>query len=164
MSTLKFATGAQYPLVAIFEFTMADAMYNTSGVLTNFKATAGVFDVLSLPYDAIVTDGHFDVVVASDDSGTSTVSVGNSVDADMWSDNTTIDLKTLGRTKLMKTGTVITAQAVKLLGESVQLTIANNTGDATVGTFRLVIEFVVNGRQNENLRTASPLTGGYLAA
>lgn len=162
MATIKPTSGAQYPLVATFEFTMADAMKNTSGTLTNFKATSGVFDVIPLPYDAIVTDGHFDVVVASNDSGTSTVTVGNSVDADMWSDNTTIDLKTLGRTKLMKTGTVITAQAVKLLGESVQLTIANGTGDATTGTFRMVIEFVIGGRQNENLRVVDPAS--YLSA
>jgi hypothetical protein len=78
----------------------------------------------------------------------------------MWSDNTTIDLKTLGRTKLMKTGTVITAQAVKLLGESVLLTIANNTGDATTGTFELQVEYIIDGRQNENSRTVAPL--GYL--
>lgn len=158
MSTLKPTSGAQWPLVATFAFTMADAMKNTAGTLTNFKATAGVFDVIPLPYGAIVTDGHFDVTVVSNDSGTSTVTVGNSVDADMWSDNTTIDLKTLGRTKLMKTGTVITAQAVPLLGESVQLTIANNTGDATTGSFKLVVEFVIDNRQNENLRVVDNLT------
>ena len=162
MSTLKPTGQAQYPLTAVFEFTMADAMKATSGTLTNFKATSGVFDVIPLPYGAVVTDGHFDVVVVSNDSGTSTVTVGNSVDADMWSDNTTIDLKTLGRTKLMKTGTVITAQAVKLLGESLQLTIANNTGDATTGTFKLVVEFVIDGRSNENLRIVDPAS--YLAA
>ena len=162
MATVKPTSQAQYPLVATFEFTMADAMKNTSGTLTNFKAAAGVFDVIPLPYGAIVTDGHFDVVVVSNDSGTSTIKIGNSVDSDMWSDNTTIDLKTLGRTKLMKTGTVITAQAVKLLGESVQLTIANNTGDATTGTFKLVIEFVVDNRANENLRVVDP--NSYLSA
>lgn len=160
MTTLTHAVALQSPLVAIFEFTMADAMKNTSGVLTNFKATAGVFGVIPLPYDALVTDGHFDVVVASDDTGTSTITVGNSVDADMWSDNTTIDLKTLGRTKLMKTGTVITAQSVKLLGESVLITLANQNGNATVGSFRLVVEYIINGRQLENARTVAP--AGYL--
>ncbi len=162
MATIKPLSGAQYPLVAIFDFTMADAMKATSGTLTNFKATAGVFDIFSLPYDAVVTDGTFDVKVVSNDSGTATVTVGNSVDADMWSDNTTIDLKTLGRTKLLKTGTIITAQGVALLGESVQLTIANGTGDATTGTFRLTLEFVVGGRQNENLRVVD--SASYLAA
>jgi len=160
MATLTHAVGVQTPLVASFRFTMADAMKNTSGVLTNFKATSGVFGVIPLPYGAVVTDGLFDVIVVSNDSGTSTVKVGNSVDDDMWSDNTTIDLKTLGRTKLMKTGTVITAQAVKLLGESVLLTIANNTGDATTGTFELQVEYIIDGRQTENSRTVAPL--GYL--
>lgn len=162
MATLKPTGQAQYPLVATFEFTMADAMKTTAGTLTNFKAAAGVFDVIPLPYGAIVTDGHLDVVAVSDDTGTATVTVGNSVDADMWSDNTTISLKTLGRTKLMKTGSVITAQAVKLLGESVQLTISNQNGDATVGTFKLVVEFVIADRANENLRIVDP--NSYLAA
>lgn len=161
MTTLTHSVGLQTPLVAVFDFTMADAMKNVSGVLTNFKAAAGVFGVIPLPYDAIVTDGHFDVIAVSDDTGTSTVTVGNSVDADMWSDNTTIDLKTLGRTKLMKTGTVITAQAVKLLGESVRLTLANQNANATVGTFRLVVEYVIGtGRQTENARITAP--AGYL--
>jgi hypothetical protein len=160
MATLTHSVGVQWPLVATFEFTMADAMKTTSGVLTNFKATAGVFGVIPLPYDAIVLDGVFDVIVVSNDTGTSTVKVGNSVDNDMWSDNTTIDLKTLGRTKLMKTGTVITAQSVKLLGESVLLTIANNTGDATTGQFRLAVEYVIGNRQTENAATVAPL--GYL--
>lgn len=162
MATLKPTGQAQYPLVATFEFTMADAMKATSGTLTDFKATAGVFDVIPLPYGAVVTDGHFDVVVVSNDTGTATIKVGNSVDSDMWSDNTTIDLKTLGRTKLLKTGTVITAQAVKLLGESVQITLANGTGDATTGTFKMVIEFVIDSRANENLRIVDPAS--YLAA
>ncbi len=160
MTTLTHTVSVQTPLVATFDFTMADAMKNTSGTLTNFKATSGVFGVIPLPYGAIVTDGHFDVIVVSNDSGTSTVKVGNSVDTDMWSDNTTIDLKTLGRTKLMKTGTVITAQSVALLGESVLITLANNTGDATTGTFKLVVEYIIGGRQSENARTVAPL--GYL--
>jgi hypothetical protein len=161
MTTLTHSVGLQTALVAVFDFTMADAMKTTAGVLTNFKAAAGVYGVIPLPYDAIVMDGHFDVIAVSDDTGTSTVTVGNSVDADMWSDNTTIDLKTLGRTKLMKTGTVITAQSVKLLGESVLLTLANQNGNATVGTFRLVVEYVIgSGRQTENARITAP--DGYL--
>lgn len=160
MATLTHQIGVQWPLVAVFDFTFADAMKTTAGVLTSFKATAGIFGVVPLPYDAVVTDGTFDVIVVSNDTGTSTIKVGNSVDNDMWSDNTTIDLKTLGRTKLMKTGTVITQQSVPLLGESVLLTIANQNGDGTTGTFRMTVEYVIGGRATENARCVA--AAGYL--
>jgi len=160
MATLTHAVGLQTPLVAIFEFALTDTMKTTAGVSQTMLTDAGVYGVIPLPYGSIVTDGHFDVIAVSDDTGTSTVTVGNSVDADMWSDNTTIDLKTLGRTKLMKTGTVITAQSVRLLGESVRLTVANQNGNATVGTFRIVVEYVIVDRQTENARVTAP--AGYL--
>jgi len=152
MSTLKAATGAQYVQEAHFDFTMADAMVDTSKNLTNFKATSGVFDVIPLPYGAQVVGGSFTVYTVSNDSGTAIIDIGDSVVDDRYV-NTSIDLKTLGSTNLDWVGTVRTYQGYKGLGEAIRVTIANNTGDATTGSFRLSVQFIIDGRQTENLKT-----------
>jgi hypothetical protein len=129
-------------------------MVDTSDALTNFKATAGVFDVIPLPYGAQVIGGLFTVLVVSNDSGAATVKLGDSANDDRYSKNTTIDLKTLGATALpADVGTVLSYVGYESLGEYLRLTISNNTGDATTGEFLLQVSYVVDGRETENLRT-----------
>lgn len=145
MTTLTKTVGAQAPLVAAFEFTMADAMLNTSGVLTNFKATGSpVFSIASLPFASQITGGELVVRVVSNDSGTSTISVGDSGSAVRYLAAT--NLKALGRTPLVPTGLETTL-------EHVRITMANANGDATTGDFKVVVMFIVDGRVHENLKT-----------
>lgn len=144
MATIKKTVGAQWSLIAHFDFTMADAMVNTSGVLTNFKATSGVFDIMTLPFNSQVVGGDLIVRVVSNDTGTATLSLGDSGLATRYL--TTTNLKVAARTALGITG-------YKTQGESIRATIANGTGDATTGDFRIAIHFMVDSRQSENLKT-----------
>lgn len=140
MSTLLKNRGLQYSLHGEFTFTMADAMLNTAGVLTNFKATAGVFDVIPLPPRAVVIGGDITVEVVSNDTGTATLAVGDSASAARYLAATSI--KTAARTVLVPTG-------FRGAGEDLRITLANNTGDATTGTVSVRVAYMVTGRTNE---------------
>lgn len=145
MTTLTKAVGAQWPLVGTFAWTNADAMVAVSGSLTNFKATGSpVFNIASLPFGSIITGGELVVITASDDSGTSTVSIGDSGSATRYLAAT--NLKATGRTALTLTGLQTTL-------EHLRITVANANGDATVGSFQVNFQFIVTGRVLENLKT-----------
>lgn len=146
MATLKKTSAAQWPLLATFEFNIAtaDAMLNTSGVLTAFSAAAGVYDVIPLPHGSHVVGGDINVQVVSNDTGTATMSVGDSASAARYLAATTI--KTGGRTALVPTG-------YQGLGEAIRLTMANQNANATTGKVRTTVLFVVESRQSENLKT-----------
>lgn len=146
MATLTKTPGAQWALSAVFQFDIAsaDAMLNASGVLTNFKAAAGVFDVIPLPSGAQVVGGDIAVLVVSNDTGTATMSVGDSASAARYLGATSI--KSAARTALVPTG-------FQGAGESIRLTLANQNGDATTGKVRTTVQFVLDGRVNENLKT-----------
>lgn len=147
MSTLKKTPNAQTVLCAEFTFDIAsgDAMLNTGGVLTEFKATAGVFDVVPLPIGARVVGGDVAGIVASNDSGTATVSVGDSANATRYV--TTASFKTAIRTALVPTSHVYSN------GGDIRITVANGTGDATQGKCRITLLYVVENRASENLKT-----------
>ena len=145
MTTLTKSVGAQYPLIAQFRFTAADAMVNTSGALTNFKATGSpTFDIASLPYGSQVVGGDLTVRTVSNDSGTSTLSLGDSGSANRYLNAT--NLKAAARTGLTLTG-------FKTAGENLRMTVANQNGDATTGDFDITVMFIVDNRQQENLKT-----------
>jgi hypothetical protein len=141
MATLKANRGLQYPLVAIFTFNMTDDMVNTSGVDTAFKANAGtVYDIIGLPPNATVTGGDITVSTASNDSGTATISVGDSGSATRYA--SAVSTKSAARTALTPTGYVGS-------GENIRITLANANGDATQGTVTVRVQYVVSGRVNE---------------
>lgn len=145
MATLTKAASAQYPLTASFNFTVADAMLNTSGALTNFKATGSpVFEIIPLPYGAMVVGGELVVITADDDSGTSTVTVGDSGSANRYLGATT--LKSAARTALVPTGFVNTTTGIRI-------TVANQNGDAANGSFQINVSFIIGSRATETLKT-----------
>ena len=145
MATLKKTTEAQAPLIAQFSFTMADAMVNTSGVLTNFKATSGtVYDIFTLPFGSQVVGGDVVVKVVSNDTGAATISVGDSGSATRYLGATSI--KALARTALVPTG-------FKTSSQGLRITLSNATGDATTGEVKVTVMFTVDGRAHENLKT-----------
>lgn len=145
MTTLTKTPGAQWPLIATFDWTNADGMLTVAGVLTNFKATGSpVFEIASLPFGAQVVGGDLAVITASDETGTSTVSVGDSGSATRYLGAT--NLKAAARTALVPTGFQNTTTGIRI-------TVANANGDATVGSFRIHVTFMINGRVLENLKT-----------
>ena len=140
MTTLKAARSAQNPQVASFKFTMADAMVDTSGATTNFKATAGVFEPIPLPIGAILIGGDVTVETASDDTGTATIAVGDSGSASRYLSATSI--KSAARTALVPTG-------YRGTGEDLRITLANQNGNAANGTVTVRVEYIIDGRATE---------------
>jgi hypothetical protein len=141
MSTLLKNRGRQYALHAEFQFSMADAMLNSAGVLTNFKAAAGVFDVIPMPPNAVVVGGELAVEVASNDGGaTATLKVGDSANDARYLAATSI--KAAARTALVPTG-------YRGVGEDIRITLANTNGDATAGTISLRVSYIITGRAQE---------------
>lgn len=140
----KIATRAtQKPIVAQFEFDIAssDAMVNTSGVSTSFKAASGtVYDVINLPLNAQVIGGDIVVRTVSNDSSTATMSVGDSGSATRYLGATSI--KSAARTALVPTGFLGA-------GENIRITLANATGDATTGKVCITVLFIIKDRADE---------------
>lgn len=142
MAKLLKNRGLQYPLVAEFTFNVTDTMTATDGVERAFgvAGAAAIFDVLNLPPNAVLIGGELVVETASNDSGTSTVSVGDSGSAARYLAATSI--KTAGRTALVPTG-------YRGNGEDLRLTFANAGGGATAGTVTVRAMYTVAGRTNE---------------
>jgi hypothetical protein len=138
---VKTATrGAQYPLTALFEFNITDTMVNTAGASQAFSAAAGIFDVIKLPANAEVTGGSITVETASDDTGTATVAVGDATSNARYLAATSI--KAAARTALTLTGYVTN-------GEDLRITLANASGNATVGKVRINLQYVIKNRMTE---------------
>lgn len=148
MATVTKSVGSQNIQSADFVFNLgADAMLNSSGTLTNFKAAAGIFDIMTLPPNHRVVGGDVVVSTVSNESGTATCKVGDDNDDDYYSNSTTVNMKSAARTALTPTGTTHT------VSRPIRVTLANQNGDATAGVVRVTVHFVVDGRINENLKT-----------
>jgi len=147
MSTIKKTSGAQWPLVATFEFDIAgaDAMVATNAALVAFSAAANtVYDLFTLPYNSQVIGGDLTVKTVSNDTGTSTIALGDSGTAARYLAAT--NFKAAARTAVTPTG-------YATQGEALRMTIANQNGNATTGKAKIVILFLVDSRQTENLKT-----------
>jgi hypothetical protein len=143
MSALKSTRGAQYPLNAEFVFDLAggDTLLNINGVVTAIGAITGTtFDVIGLPPGAVITSGEIVVEVASNDSSTATMAVGDSASATRYLAATSI--KTAARTALVPTGYLG-------VGENIRITLANAGGNATAGKVSVRAQYIVRGRTNE---------------
>lgn len=149
MATLTKTPAAQYALHATFLYDVAqsDQMANINAVQTQFKAITAstpTYDIVPLPYGAQVTGGDVTVLVVSNDTGAATVAVGDSASASRYLGATST--KALARTALVPTG-------YQGQGESLRITLVNTNGDATTGKVKLQLSFVIDNRQNENLKT-----------
>jgi len=140
MTTLKANRTAQYPLVAEFTFNVTDDMVAANGAVTGFKAAAGVFDVIALPPNAVVTGGDVTVETASNESGTATIAVGDSATPARYLGATSI--KAAGRTPLVPTG-------YRGTGQNLRITLANQNANATAGKVSVRVEYIVTGRAQE---------------
>lgn len=142
MALLKKNRTLQYPLQAEFTFAVTDTMVATDGVTRTLGAAgaANIFDMVALPPNAVVVGGDLTVETASNDGGTSTVSVGDSGSATRYLAATSI--KAAGRTALVPTG-------YRGNGEDIRVTFANASGNATAGTVTLRVQYTITGRANE---------------
>jgi hypothetical protein len=142
MALIKKTRAAQVPLVAVFEFNFNDTMLNTSGTATDFEASDAK-DVLDLPPGAIVVGGALIVDTAYNTTGAATVSVGDSGSATRYLGATS--LKSAARTALVPTG------YKNVSGLSTRLTFSLADTAGTQGKARVEIQYIIDGRANENV-------------
>lgn len=141
MATLLKARTAQTVLSAEFTFNFDDTMVNTSGASDNFKTVAShVFDVMPLPYGAVVVGGDVVTETAVTGSTAYNVSVGDATSATRYLGAT--DRVAAGRTALVPTGFVST-------GEDVRVTVAPTVATATAGKVTVRVEYIMKNRANE---------------
>lgn len=141
MSVLKASKARQYPLSAEFVFNFDDTMVNTAGSSDGFSTVAShVFDIIHLPYGAIVIGGDVVTETAIGGSTAYNISVGDSGSATRYLGAT--DRVTAGRTALVPTGYVSD-------GAAIRLTVAPTIAAATAGKVRVRVDYVVQNRTNE---------------
>lgn len=141
MAVLKINRGAQWPLVAEFTLNFDDTMADINGVSKDFGLTnvaASVFEIINLPYGAVVVGG--DVVTETVfDTASWSIKVGDATTDDRYLSAT--DRKAVGRSALVPTGVVSD-------GGSIRLTVTNadvcTTGKATVR-----VTYTIRNRTNE---------------
>lgn len=120
----------QYELSAIVDFTYADL---TTGVAA---------DAIELPSDAIITGGHVYISVAFNSLTSDVIIVGDTDDADEYLTSTSI--AAIGLTALTPTGVKLAA------GKSITVTWTGVGTAPTAGTGQLVVNYIRQGRSNEN--------------
>ncbi len=151
MTTLV-KSGAQWPLTILFDFNIgatggADAMKNSASpsVLTAFNAATGTtYNIATLPPNSIVVGGEIEVLTVSNDTGTSTISLGDAASATRYA--SAVNFKAAARTALTLTA-FLNSSSTDLL-----LTLANQNGNATTGRAIITAQIVISGRVNENLK------------
>lgn len=150
MAKILKMRNVQTVLSATFQFNYADTMVNTSGTEVAFGANGtNVFDIAELPPNAVVIGGRV-IVKTVAAGGTHTIDIGDSDDADRYTETNPIDL----------TDADAPASGFDMLGDgkqysgnqSIRITIANSAG-MTQGDFIVVVNFTVPGRASENINT-----------
>jgi hypothetical protein len=142
MATKQANRGLQYPLVHVFEFDVLDTMATTAGVEQAFKTAAGVYEIMLMPGNYQVIGGDITVVTASTETGTATMSVGDSGSATRYAN--AVNIKAAARTALTLTGLQLTG------GQNIRITLANQNGDAAAGKVRITLMYILpTGRAHE---------------
>ena len=155
-TTLKKTPSAQTVLSAYFNWgyttggadgATSDQMANINGTVTSFNvatASTPTFDVMTLPAGATVISGavYTETAITSTATG---VAVGDDSSASRYLSNTSI--KSAGKVDLVPTGYKLE------VARPIRLTFTNTTNDQTLGKCRIVVNFVVDGRASENLKT-----------
>jgi hypothetical protein len=123
--------GRQTPLVAMATVSRAQ-MADTATAVT----------VIKLPMNAVVIGGFIVVDTAYDTTSTATVTVGDSGSATRYL--TATNLKSAARTSFTTVGYVNSG------GLDIVMTPTLADTDGTAGSVRIVVEYVIDGRTNEN--------------
>lgn len=127
---ITMSSDRQYELSAVVDFTYAD--------LTDATAV----NAIELPSDAIITGGHMYISVAFNSLTSDTIAIGDTDSGAAY----------LAATSVAATGaTEIAPSGVKLAAGKYVTVTWDGTGTApTAGTGQLVINYVRQGRSNEN--------------
>jgi len=141
MAAITATRGAQWPLMAEFTFTIGDTMTNASGTADAFASVAShAFDIINLPYGAVVVGGDVVTETAFTGSTAYNVIVGDSTSTNRYL--TTTDKTTAARTALVPTGYVSD-------GAAIRLTVTPTVATATAGKMTVRVLYTVRGRMNE---------------
>lgn len=155
-TTFKQVKAAQAPLVLNIEIGVADVMADIDGVERTLDAN-GPFTynipVAKLPYGAIVTGGMVIVEeafnVGADANETLTVDVGDNVDDDEYTASA-VSLEAAAVTALTITGYQYVGSDNELRLQFVAGS-AVTAAETTTGKLRVIVEYIVEGRQHEVL-------------
>lgn len=121
----------QYPLQAIVDFGFADLTHATAEI------------AMDLPSDAIITGGHVYISEVFNSTTSDSLIVGDTDDPNAYLAATSI--AALGATALAPSGLKLIA------GKSITITHTGGVADtATTGIGQLVVEYIRQGRSNEN--------------
>ena len=121
----------QYELSAVVDFGFADLTDSTADI------------AIELPSDAIITGGHLYISEVFNSTTSDTLIVGDTDDPNEYLTATSI--AALGLTALVPTGLKLTA------GKNITVTHVAGTADtATTGIGQLVVNYIRQGRSNEN--------------
>ena len=115
--------GRQTPLVAIVDFDYADI------------PAQATYEAIDLPGGAIVTGGVLEVITPDTGNGTIAVHIGSTVLL------AAADYDAAARTFFTETDVKAAA------ADTVDIVVA--TANLTVGTFRLIVEYIIDGRATE---------------
>lgn len=154
MATLTKLPNAQTVLSAVFDFSYNDTMVNTSGDSVALgELTSGsntVFDIITLPPNAVVIGGRV-IVVTAFNSTANTIDIGDSDDTDRYTETGAIDLQD---PDAPATGFDMLGDGKVYAGnQNIRLTLSNTVSAATAGRAIVVVNYVVSGRATENVKT-----------
>lgn len=145
MALLKKTRGGQYPLLAEFTFNYNDTMVDVNGNSVDFGLAAVRsnvdFLVIPLPSGATVIGGDITVETAYVGPTVATISVGDSASATRY--GSAVSVLAAARTALTLTG-------FRGAGEDIRIRLNTTVAVASAGKVTVRVEYVVQGRQNEN--------------
>jgi len=153
MAKLLKLPNAQWPISAVFAFNFDDTMVNINGdefALGAEDADLTTFDIFTPPPGAVVKGGRV-IVVTAFNSTANTLDLGDATDPNRYTETGALNLQD---PDLPKTGVDLLGDGYVYDGqEAVRATILNTVTAATAGKAIIIVDMVVPGRANENLKT-----------
>ena len=157
MAKIIAVRGAQRLLVSEFIASYNDTMLSTTGVLSTFGSVytdAPIFDVINLPYGAIISHGEVIVDTVYTGNTAATIKVGNETTDGLYLTATTMMSITAGTkypfTMNVASGTDTAVSAIGgYAGKNVRVTLTHTATNSTAGKFRVRVYWSIEGKMDE---------------
>ena len=157
MAKIIAVRGAQRLLVSEFIASYNDTMLSTTGVLSTFGSVytdAPIFDVINLPYGAIISHGEVIVDTVYTGNTAATIKVGNATTDDLYLAAITMMSVTAGVkypfTMNVATGSNAAVSAIGgYAGLNVRVTLTHTATNSTAGKFRVRVYWTIEGKMDE---------------
>ena len=157
MAKIIAVRGAQRLLVSEFIASYNDTMLSTTGVLSTFGSVytdAPIFDVINLPYGAIISHGEVIVDTVYTGNTAATIKVGNETTDGLYLTATTMMSITAGAkypfTMNVASGTDTAVSAIGgYAGKNVRVTLTHTATNSTAGKFRVRVYWSIEGKMDE---------------